>query len=128
MTNLTRDALACVPLPEETVRGFYDRSRSCEISERNLKALCASHERLRAELQGAEILIADLADEPSRVEIRRLTTALHANLCHPDFAYIVCPPESIAISVQWKEIGWEPNPEYPCAPGDQCWRRKKEPS
>lgn len=58
MTLLQRNALASVPLTEATVQSFYDGSRS-GTAEQCLRALCESHERLRAELQGAELLLAE---------------------------------------------------------------------
>lgn len=57
-------------------------------------------------------------------EIARLTAALHANRCHPDYLYSVSRGDIHPFFVQ----GWEPNPEYQAAPGDECWRRRKEPT
>ena len=62
MTNLEKRALARVPLSYETVESFWDGSRS-GTAEQCLKALCESHERLRAELEGSEILRADAEKE-----------------------------------------------------------------
>lgn len=58
MTPLQRKALAGVALSEPTVESFYDGSRS-GTAEQCLKALCVSHERLRAELRGAEALLTE---------------------------------------------------------------------
>jgi hypothetical protein len=59
MTGLKRNALLRLPLSENTVESFYDGSRS-GTAEQRLHALCESHERLRAELQGTELMMADL--------------------------------------------------------------------
>ena len=56
MSKLSQRCLGYVPLTVETVESFYDGTRSAS-AERCLLALCESHERLRAELQGAEILL-----------------------------------------------------------------------
>jgi len=61
MTPLQRKALACSPLTRETVESFYDGSHA-GTAEQCLKALCASHERLRMELEGAEVLLAELGE------------------------------------------------------------------
>ena len=58
MNQLQRRALARVALSKETVQSFYDGTRS-GTAEQCLAALCESHERLRAELEGAEALLAD---------------------------------------------------------------------
>jgi len=58
VTHLQRRALAITPLSAETVQSFYDGTRS-GTAEQCLKSLCESHERLRAELQGAEVLLKD---------------------------------------------------------------------
>ena len=62
MTTLEKRALARPPLSYETVESFWDGSRS-GTAEQCLKALCESHERLRAELEGSEILRADAEKE-----------------------------------------------------------------
>lgn len=49
------------PLTYETVRCFWDGTRS-GTAEECLKALCISHERLRAELARAHDTIRQLAD------------------------------------------------------------------
>lgn len=67
MTDLTRRALATVPLSCETVEDFFDGSASGSTKE-CLRALCISHERLRSELQGAEILIAEDSERIKRLE------------------------------------------------------------
>lgn len=51
-------------------------------------------------------------------EIVRLTAALHANCCHPDFKYCTVPSINDAGP---KEDGWERNIETPL---DQWWRRR----
>lgn len=71
MTNLQKSALASLPLTAATIESFWDGSRS-GTAEQCLRALCISHERLRAELQGAEVL---LAEEPGKAAVRSLLTA-----------------------------------------------------
>lgn len=71
MTPLQRKALASLALSQATVESFYDGTRS-GTAEQCLKALCISHERLRAEVQGAEIL---LSEEPGKAAIRSLLIA-----------------------------------------------------
>lgn len=66
MNQLTSRALATVPLTAETVQSFYDGTRS-GTAEQCLKALCESHERLRAELEGSEIMRSDDANEIASV-------------------------------------------------------------
>lgn len=71
MNQLQRKALASLPLSKETVESFYDGSRS-GTAEECLKALCVSHEGLRAEVKGAEAL---LFEEPGKAALRSLLTA-----------------------------------------------------
>ena len=68
MTPLQRAALASLPLTEATVESFYDGTRS-GTAEQCLRALCVSHERLRAELQGAEALLADGERDQARLTL-----------------------------------------------------------
>ncbi len=56
MTDLEKAALASLPLPKETVWKFYQGSYPGTIME-CVRVLCVSHERLRAELAGATILL-----------------------------------------------------------------------
>lgn len=57
MANLQKDCLGHVSLTKETVQSFYDGTRSKGRDEECLKALCKSHERLRAELEGTEVML-----------------------------------------------------------------------
>lgn len=60
MTRLRRRALARLPLTETQVIAIYDTATAgAAVGNGNVTALCESHERLRAELQGAEVLIKD---------------------------------------------------------------------
>jgi hypothetical protein len=59
-------------------------------------------------------------------EIARLTAALHANRCHPDYEYTTGIDVG-GIAAVLAESGFEPNPEHQCAPGDECWRRRRTP-
>lgn len=56
MTKLQHAALAHLPLSRETVESFYDGSRA-GTAEKCLRALCESHERLRAELEGLDVML-----------------------------------------------------------------------
>lgn len=62
-------------------------------------------------------------EETQDSEMARLTFALHANRCHPDYTYIVVPISGSGFYEPSLD-GWERNPEYKAAPGDECWRRK----
>jgi len=58
--NLKKDCLSKLPIEFETVRDFYEetkRARRTDENSRFLIELCLSHERLRAELAGAEELL-----------------------------------------------------------------------
>lgn len=59
-SELRHRALSRLALPEEQVESAYRNALGCDRSKRDL---CESHERLRAELQGAEILLEDLRRE-----------------------------------------------------------------
>jgi hypothetical protein len=69
--QIQSNALACVALSKGTVESFYDGSHSA-TPKQCLHALCESHERLRAELQGAESL---LAETPGQAAVRSMLTA-----------------------------------------------------
>lgn len=58
MTPLTRAALARLPLPASAVEDIYRNPNA------SIRSLCESHERLRAELQGAEAML-----ESDRAEV-----------------------------------------------------------
>lgn len=57
MNQLQRRALARLPFKVATVEAFYNDVYGGETARRCLKALCESHERLRMELEGAELLL-----------------------------------------------------------------------
>ena len=69
MTNLQKNALASPPLSQENVELLY---RGFVVN--GVPRLCESHERLRAELAGAEAMWADAERElaEAKVEIERL--------------------------------------------------------
>ncbi len=71
MTPLERKALGTIPLTYACVESFYDDSHAGSVSQ-CLKVLCLSHERMRMELEGAEVLREDAEREiavlKSRVE------------------------------------------------------------
>ncbi len=64
MTDLQRKALASLPLSAEEVQDHFDEAYTHVHPQfvpaaRLVRALCVSHERLRAEVQGAEVLPAE---------------------------------------------------------------------
>ena len=64
MTRLQRNALACLPLPAEEVEAMYEEAWT-DVAPlfipvaRICRALCVSHERLRVELIGCEVLLTE---------------------------------------------------------------------
>ncbi len=64
MTPLQREALVCTALTKETVEDIYGGASS----DFTLRMMCTSHERLRAELEGAEIMLADAEKMQARIE------------------------------------------------------------
>jgi hypothetical protein len=60
MTRLHRMALMRLPLSKETVEYFYENTSLSGKSSECIKTLCESHERLRSELEGAELLLEEL--------------------------------------------------------------------
>jgi hypothetical protein len=60
MSTLSTRALGNVPLTVETVEDIYARRYTGTVTPALVGGLCESHERLRAELSGAEILIAEM--------------------------------------------------------------------
>lgn len=63
MDMLRRRALARLALTEEEVRRLYTAGGERPKLLGDVATLCESHERLRAELQGAEVLLEDLRRE-----------------------------------------------------------------
>lgn len=64
MTDLTRKAMATLPFPETDIEKLYlMASRVAMIDSEAVRNLCASHERLRRELGGAEMVLASRTDE-----------------------------------------------------------------
>lgn len=60
MDELTRRALARVPMTESAIRDIYGDTNGhfyTESAGEVVRALCESHERLRYELEGAEKLL-----------------------------------------------------------------------
>lgn len=58
MTDLQRKALASLPMETNRVETLYAGVFG-GVAEKAIKNLCVSHERLRAELLGAETLLAN---------------------------------------------------------------------
>ncbi len=67
MNQLQRAALARLPLSVEVVERLYEAKIPNWVdtlySSRVIRDLCESHERLRAELDGSAVVIADLGRE-----------------------------------------------------------------
>jgi hypothetical protein len=75
---LQRDCLNCLPLTQGVVEWWFD-GRDVKTSERmQIARLCRSHERLRAELAGAEAVIArrEATIKQQQREIMELKTEL----------------------------------------------------
>ncbi len=66
MPDLQQRALAITPLSVRVVQNIYSGAYSS--APQCLIALCESHERLRAELQGAEILLNENAKRIAELE------------------------------------------------------------
>jgi len=61
MSRLEIECLKTLPLPVETVKVIFDERHNWDGTTRKIiTRLCLSHERLRAELSGAEIIIEEL--------------------------------------------------------------------
>ncbi len=62
-------------------------------------------------------------------QLDRLTAALHANRCHPDYEYYIAPGSRATETrvIAWELARWERNSEFRTAPGDECWRRRRAP-
>lgn len=59
--NIKREAYAHAPFPQDQVESMLSSAKlmSREKLEECFKRVCISHERLRLEVEGAEILLAD---------------------------------------------------------------------
>ncbi len=76
MTPLERKALATPPMSKEAVEFFYDvLCRSETETAARVRKLCLSHERLRMELEGAEVLLADAKRQQDEAVAKALETA-----------------------------------------------------
>ncbi len=64
MNQLHRNALASVPMTEEHVEQIY----AAYPANRVIRHLCESHERLRAELEGSEILRDEAEKEVAKLK------------------------------------------------------------
>jgi hypothetical protein len=94
MTALQRKALARTPMPAEQVERIY-AAHLPAVSQglcRLICDLCESHERLRAELQGAEVLLEDAERiQTERDKLQRFKDYVHQRL---DLADVPADPES----------------------------------
>jgi hypothetical protein len=50
---------------------------------------------------------------PAEAEIARLTAALHANQCHPDWTYAITTGGSPVLPPAQFGVAWEPNTDPP---------------
>lgn len=66
-SELRQRALSRLVLAEAAVECIYAAARRQPLESTPARSLCESHERLRAELQGAEILLEDLRREVGAV-------------------------------------------------------------
>lgn len=69
-SQLRHRALARLPLAEEQVERLYVNCQDGGMRAATVRDLAESHERLRAELQGAEILLEDERREVAAVLIQ----------------------------------------------------------
>lgn len=85
MTDLRRKALAYLPMSPDAVEMMYIAAAHAEhpLVKIDIKRMCESHERLRAELEGAEVLIDD-GERRFATLTAQLNTALDAGLAHAD--------------------------------------------
>ena len=68
MTTLHRNALATLPLSVSDVEDIYKKARQIPVQK-----ICESHERLRLEMEGSELLLSD-----AEKEVAALKTLLKA--------------------------------------------------
>lgn len=82
MTELQRRALARLPMSEAAVEAAYNRLYRPQDDPvpflAGVRALCESHERLRSELQGLQVLYDDASRDADRLsaEVARLRKRL----------------------------------------------------
>ena len=106
MKPLRRAALAHVPLTEATVESFHDGTHAGTTAQ-CLVALCASHERLRMELEGAGVLLEDAYRECERLRARLAAALALTDTGSPEFL-AAFPPRSAGERFAPREIvpGW----------------------
>ncbi len=106
MNALQRKALVTVPLSSQTVESFWDGSHS-GTPEQCLRALCASHERLRAELEGAEALLKEPDPEIARLKVKLAAALALTDTGSREFI-AAFPPKCVGAAFFPKEIvpGW----------------------
>lgn len=82
--SLKLDCLRVLPLDERTVQNFYDRQ---ELNIADTRKLCLSHERLRAELSGATILLEEQGKNESAMvsKLRRAVQIANDAMCQATF-------------------------------------------
>ena len=103
MTNLQRAALGRLPLTEATVASFYDGTHAGSAAQ-CLKALCESHERLRAELEGMEVILADAEREVDRLKARLAAALALTDTGSP--AYLAAFPPRTPDEASEAAPGW----------------------
>lgn len=81
MTNCQKNALGRDVMTAEQVEAYYRKAKPAGAIQAAL--VCESHERLRAELEGAKVLIDD-GERRFATLTAQLNTALDAGLAHAD--------------------------------------------
>lgn len=68
--NLKLDCLGRTPLPFDWVEGVYVTAKAHPAADNVeiIKKLCLSHERLRAELEGMDVMLRDTEGELKRTQ------------------------------------------------------------
>ena len=102
MTDLKRKAIGRLPLTYATVESFYDGSRS-GTAEQCLKALCKSHERLRAELDGVTILLEECDAKLQMAQSIASNGWIEAWHCGNGFMAIPPDDKSGTVEQCWQE-------------------------
>lgn len=106
MNALSRKALGSIPLTEDTVLDFYQGPRA-GTAEQCLRALCVSHERLRAELEGLQALLQDVGAEVERLQSRLAAALALTDTGSPEFRAAFVPPlpaETFDPALGWRVV------------------------
>ena len=71
MTHLDRRAMLTMPMPKNEVQELFN-GKICPWPQNRIQPLCASHERLRMEAEGAAIMWHDEEDRVKELEAENL--------------------------------------------------------